>query len=530
MISVLIGAVNISAAGEKGGFDWDKLNAQVAKELREPVRPGIPGKQPFWNQFARYFMYPPAFDFEPVKGATAYRFTVIVSNYRDINKDKAEHTFTADVPWAPITPVWERIPVAGIIARVKVEGLDAKNGKVLGTAQIRGCDSLKMTQNEKKRLQFDGEFRRFRRKPYFKGPDEEPVTEYRKSALRALQFLYREHPYVQPFKKGEKPQDLIYPAKLCAGVITGMSLLSQLSPSDEEAKAALQIAKNAAKTLQEISQPEGTPFEFFPPTYAKGNTIRMKYPAYAGMAYLDLYDATRDASDLKAAIRIAETYKKTQLASGSWYAAVNAGKGKHTTSEMVMPGSIIMFLDRLVKQYGSTVYKKTADKAFRWVLENSVKTFNWAGQFEDHSIPAPYVNPSYLPACFTAFCLLERAGQNPQYDKMAEDVLRFAEDQFITWRKGRTGVSEQYWDMKAYNAGAALMARAYLKAFQVTGKPLFLAKAQSLVVPLVNSQMENGDYPLTFKDRRVNKWINCSVISAESVLQFGRFMKKKGLQ
>jgi hypothetical protein len=41
-----------------------------------PVRPGLPGHIPFWNQFSRRFIFPPAFEFVDSTNAPSYRFTV----------------------------------------------------------------------------------------------------------------------------------------------------------------------------------------------------------------------------------------------------------------------------------------------------------------------------------------------------------------------------------------------------------------------------------------------------------------------
>jgi hypothetical protein len=50
------------------------LDAQAEKEYLAPVRPGIPGKRPFWNRFSPGFIYAPVFEVKPVEGATRYRF------------------------------------------------------------------------------------------------------------------------------------------------------------------------------------------------------------------------------------------------------------------------------------------------------------------------------------------------------------------------------------------------------------------------------------------------------------------------
>ncbi|MCS6849914.1 MAG: hypothetical protein NZ700_01950, partial [Gemmataceae bacterium] len=61
------------------------------------------------------------------------------------------------------------------------------------------------------------------------------------------------------------------------------------------------MARNAARTLIKGSYPADWKLACFPPTYNKsrGNhgeyhVVMTQYPADAGMAYLDLYQATRE--------------------------------------------------------------------------------------------------------------------------------------------------------------------------------------------------------------------------------------------
>ena len=108
--------------------DWAALNEQARRESLTVVHPGVPGKTPFWNIKSKAFIHPPAFDFKAVEGAAKYRFTVT---------EKAggkTHVFTADNPWAALTPVWGDIP-PGYVS-VKAVGIDA-NGRELGEAGMR---------------------------------------------------------------------------------------------------------------------------------------------------------------------------------------------------------------------------------------------------------------------------------------------------------------------------------------------------------------------------------------------------------
>src|SRR5262245_45984857 len=67
---------------------------------------------PSWNINAKQFIFAPAFDFKPVAGATAYRFTI------------GERSFEAASPLAELSPIWADVPVG--TAELKVEAINDK--------------------------------------------------------------------------------------------------------------------------------------------------------------------------------------------------------------------------------------------------------------------------------------------------------------------------------------------------------------------------------------------------------------------
>ena len=107
----------------------ESRTGEAAGKAVEPIRPGEPGKSPFWNGNAKQFIWPPAFDFKPVAGATGYRFTLVPHEPRH----EGVWTFEAKEPWAALTPVWDRIPTGTV--DLKVEALN--ESRVIGVAGER---------------------------------------------------------------------------------------------------------------------------------------------------------------------------------------------------------------------------------------------------------------------------------------------------------------------------------------------------------------------------------------------------------
>ena len=105
--------------------------------------------------------------------------------------------------------------------------------------------------------------------------------------------------------------------------------------------------------------------------------------AESGQAYLDLYDHTGDKKYLEAAQRIARTYLKTQLPNGTWMLYVNHETGEPTAEKLAIPTSTITYLERLKDFYGMEGLDDAIERAFAWIMENPVKTFEWLAQYED---------------------------------------------------------------------------------------------------------------------------------------------------
>ena len=499
-----------------------------------PIRPGIPEIKPFWNSYSKRFINAPSFDFKDINNAGQYLFTVISDeNYK-------YYSFKSDHPWASLTPVWKELPVGIVYA--KAEGLDSKGN----------------------RIGLCGE-RMFYKAAAFNGPYKERVIDFTSSAKLNLKTLFSLQ-HIQNWKtaKAPSPDYLLYcyPSKTIGSIVQGMVLYSRLSLEDKE--SALQIAKNAADYLIRIREPAGAVLEFFPPTYAIHNKstdiakerigeLMMFYPSIVGSAFLDLYEEVQEKKYLDAAVKIAETYQKCQLPAGSWPLTVDIKTGGAISGNITVPTDIISFLDRLVDYYQLKKFKSTRDKAFNWIMNNPVKTFDWEAQFEDMGYSKNYSNLERGKPLAFAQLLLKRAEENPEYITLAEELIAFAEDQFVIWERPlarellRTAtrpiptsahepgnwmlpcVLEQYDFYTPIDASAASAILAFKKAYDVTGKELYLAKAVALAnAQTYAQQFGAGIYPTYQRDLEKEVkipdefWINCAIVTSYALLELDK--------
>jgi len=509
-----------------------------------PLRPGVPGKAPFWNAFAKRFIYAPAFDFKLMDKVVKYKFEILSA------KNSQTYSFESKVPYAPLSPVWTSIPVGNF--DLKVIGISS-TGKNVGLA---------------------GQGRYFRASP-FNGPYLTPVIPYDRSAMIALdKIMYKK--YVEYWLTNRTPdpsyQFYRYPAKIFGSLVVGAVTYAWLKTDKDTIDRSIKLARIVADYLIGISFPKGTPLEYFPPTYY-GSRIGKKADSHiqlsnymiiaaaeSGNAFLDLYDYTKEEKYLEAAKRIANTYLKTQLSNGSWYLYINHETGEPTADKIAIPTAIINYFDRLRNDYHVDGLEKATTNAFNWVMANPVKTFYWQAQYEDVDMRrfVTYQRMSREQTCDMAIYLFKHSQNHPEYIKTAEDLIRFAEDQFITWEqqedlvvyKGKTLrpppdtikttpgwysknwltpiVHEQYgfWMPSARNTG--LMIETYWQAYATTKKEVYLAKALSIANNFTRvQQLHDGDYPTMFTKYPMEFWINNSIYPAKVMMTLQHDLMKK---
>ena len=505
-------------------FDWPALNRRAAEEYLAPVRPGVPGKSPFWNVAAKQFTYVPAFDIEESPGAARYRVQAT-----DLTTGKV-YSAIQEKPWAPVVELWRSLPAAAV--RLEAFALDDKDN-VLKQVKIGSVQS-----------------REFCRRPGFQGPYSPPVKNYRECALLSLKR-------VLDFCKASKLAEtgkadpraygyFCYPTKMLAALTMGLCRYAAAAPAERE--EALRTARATADILIRIAAPEDGALAYLPPTYqgdayaAKGQNqlIQMTEPIGAMSAYLDLYEVTKDAKYRDAAFKIADTYSRLQLADGSWFLKYNWQTGKPATSNKLIPDSFLSLSHRL-EALGFTQAKTMREKVLPWLMAEVVTPFNWEGQFEDVGPSQHYRNLSNYQAVFIARYLLDQRAGHPEYQSLAESMIRFGEDQFVLW--GRCSVpeqkaktfkpsvmggwllpcaQEQYGWMQGINASAAVFIFGWISMYKAAGDELWLAKACALGDVMTQTQRPDGQLPTYWSvngELKDDNWINCEVWAALAMLE-----------
>jgi maltose/maltodextrin transport system substrate-binding protein len=518
--------------------------AQSPDDTSLPVRPGQPGVRPFWNTHALRFIYAPAFDLPKTDGATTYRFTVTAHDGRT-------HTFTAPQPSAPLTPVWNQ--VAEGYTTLTVQPLDPA-GKELGKPSQRI----------------------FYRSPGFPGTAAAPLKPYDQAGREGLQALF-DAPHVRRWLTDPKPDRTYarycYPNKVIGGLLRGMTAYSKIAQKDEDRAAALKIARATADYLLSLRYPADAAYANVAPTYA----LNVDKPAGAtgltrervqkrwllitsivdaAFGYLDLYDVTKEQKYLEAAVATADTLARRQEPDGTWPLMADWQTGQAVAPNRLIPTWVIFLFDRLDRQYALPQYRDARRRAWDWIVANPLKTYQWDAQFEDIQLRGPYENLAREQACDVAVLLLGDPHRTPKQINQAQDLIRFAEDQFVCWapvadvpgwRKAMPrryqnadiwilpGVFEQYVCYGPVARSSAILINTYLKAHAVTGNATYLEKARALANGMLEGQnhaAENygthGEIPTWNMRRPPINWLNNSYYAAEAVLNLAHYLAQDG--
>ena len=273
------------------------------------------------------------------------------------------------------------------------------------------------------------------------------------------------------------------------------------------------------------------------------------YPAEMACAYVALFAADGKAKYLEAAKSVAERYLALQGEDGSWWLNQQISDGSALWSHRVMPvqGVIPMF-EALARETGDARYRDAADRAFAYVEDNPLRTWNWEGQFEDTPAAPKYQNLTKHDACSTAIYLLGRFPGDRRRLAQARELLRFAEDQFVFWEKPYTpadeptcipewnrpwagkwecpSVAEQYSCYRPIDASAAKLIQTYLALYRAEGNPLDLAKARTLGDEATRLQRDDGFIPTFWSDHPHvirDNWVNCMLYTASALSELSGF-------
>ncbi|MCY3019314.1 MAG: hypothetical protein NTW87_09855 [Planctomycetota bacterium] len=464
-------------------------------------------KRAGWNAYATHFMYPPTLYVTALPDAASYRCIVTV--------DAVEHEVRSEQPALDLTPIWDALR-CGRSHTATLQALDANGRPIEAT-----------TAGFFKIASFTGEY-------------PKATREYTESGRKCAEYVFGT---LAHWKTGE--QDLgAYPDLFGAAYIRVLLTYAELEPKSEKAPEAVAIAQKIGRKLIASSTGNECVYAHMPPSHGPG-VLQVSRTAMVGMAYLDLLRVTKGTEFLDVANRIADTLKATQLPEGRWYFRVNPANGKVVEDYTSDQAEAIFFLDELIANHDRKDLTETRDRAVAWTLDNPVKTRHWQQQWDDVGTCAPYSNLEFYDTVFFALYLLKHATPDNGYCRVACDLFRYIEDQFVLWENSRNrkfitpGVLEQYRCYEVIDWHAAHVIRLCQALHEATGEDIYLRKAQALADTLTVVQHAQGYYPTWMRYKPAKDpaeprvvdygglWPNCMSYTAEILMKFGQYVARR---
>jgi len=426
----------------------------------------------------------------PVMEGASYRVRVFPA------KDKAASLeLTVKQPWSPLAEAWAKLAPGEY--RLEVQGIGA-DGKELG--------SRPWSTPFQKVATFQG--------PYFSGP----ARPYKEAALAlarwtcdhpTLGFL-RGHDSYSPPGGGDNGGSQILTGAVSAGLVR-----YRLSPDASEREAGLMLAIETGDHMRAGCLSRGG----MPKCYKEGIANTHLF----GTAFLDLYAATGDARWREAAEMVAKAYAQRQLPDGTW-AELTEGGGKPLDPATMKPrvpaeqaifdaglvpgihgphladydgSEVLWFLGRLRNELKNDAFRECEDKAYRWVMEHSVKEFFWRDQ--GHHSPCmvpPFRYKGRAPSYFALY-LIECAPAERADTALVAELMRFCETRHMDWSRpdpaSGTYLTPNLVGANERESGSAIwlgsrFALVWAQLGQRTGNRLHAEKARAITDAITHAQ------------------------------------------
>ena len=490
------------------------LVAAAEKEASTPVRPGEPGKRWFWSESALYggcdifrldgkrvvaydrrgrtpdwqtedydayrantiarkphaIFYgiaPPTFNLPAILGAARYRFSV--------GTDSVEAPVRHAVP----PDLWRRLPATAQGQKLTIQALDA-GGRNVGEAV-----SLTLV-----------------RMPAFQGPYFKALPRTcREAALLSARWmcdnpantaLRLNHGMTQRLNNNGDGQ---FWYTTYSGFYAGLAL-AQTSPDPAERQYGLDLAITVGEVwLRNVS------LGYLGDTYKGWAFDQWVY----GTCWLDLYRLTGDPRWRDLVLEHAKRLCAKQLPSGTWgetwpengAVSVDAKTGlpqiisiQGPSMQQWDPASLLYYLGRIRKELKTDDFRAAEDKAWQWLVDNSIARFDWRrqgpGESTAHKQPWETI-PDCALQCYE-YLALDLPGRKADPELM-EDLLRWCEERAVDWRRQAHPTQVFPYVVTLKNNDTQLrLARACARQAQRTGSALWKAKAEALAGAMLTAQ------------------------------------------
>jgi hypothetical protein len=242
---------------------------------------------------------------------------------------------------------------------------------------------------------------------------------------------------------------------------------------------------------------------------ADGAAINLTRGAHPGSLMLLLHQETGEQKYLDYAVHIAGVLERFIRADGSLPYRIDPATGA-VVEEYTCGSSLVgLFLRALDDVAPDDCWRSGARRILHWLCENPVRDAHWKACFEDVGENKPYVNLSSMDALWTVRLLLQHLSDDPQHLARARMVLRWVEDQFVSFGdEASLGIQsyypcvrEQWYCDYPMEGHASNYANTCWEMFRHTQEDTFRHKTVATLNAIVRSQRADGAYSTWGHDR-----------------------------
>ena len=215
--------------------------------------------------------------------------------------------------------------------------------------------------------------------------------------------------------------------------------------------------------------------------------------AYMAIACLRLHAVTGRQAYRDAALRIADTLVRLRQPDGSWPFRVNPRTGEVQQGYTCSQLWYVWLFERLAAVTGDRSYAEMGEGAFRWLLENPVKTGRWVGLYGD--IKSGVESYDQWVALEMAMYLIDRRAENPAYVDQARAILDWVMRVLgvdYGFHPGVPGVVEQSAYRVVLTHHELRLAEVHAKLFEITRDPAHRAQAIEIANSVTWCLMSDG--------------------------------------